>query len=136
MPFASESPLMAWCRRLGQEPLATDRPTVPGFVENLPFREQAFDLVISAHVLKHSTDMVRFIAELQHVRYLRRTRIDYELLNPEADAAWTRPPADRRPTARLRQWVRDGLRGPLSLRRLRHGFAVRDGVPVMNDGQP
>lgn len=181
-------------------PLATDRPTVLGFVENLPFRDQAFDFVIAAHVLEHSSDPVRFIAELQrvaragyievpdaflervnpyrdhrleitcrngvlrirkkgawraapevvelyedrvkplmtrhlvprhpfafHVRYYWHGRIDYELVNPEVDAAWAAPPADRPPTlpsgrARLREAVRDGLRGLLSQRRRNAGI--------------
>ncbi len=37
-------------------PLVADRPTVLGFVENLPFRDGAFDFVIASHVLEHSSD--------------------------------------------------------------------------------
>src|SRR3954471_2834901 len=36
-------------------PLVADRPTVLGFVENLPFRDRAFDFVIASHVLEHSS---------------------------------------------------------------------------------
>lgn len=187
-------------------PLATDRPTVLGFVENLPFRDQAFDFVIAAHVLEHSSDPVRFIAELQrvaragyievpdaflerinpyrdhrleitcrdgvlrirkkvawraepevvelyedrvkpvltrrlvprhpfefHVRYYWHQRIDYELLNPDTDAAWPAPAAERPAvppgaSARLRQAVRDGLRALLSQRRRNAGI---DLLPLM-----
>ena len=35
-------------------PLVTDCPTVLGFVENLPFRDNALDFVIAPHVLEHS----------------------------------------------------------------------------------
>ena len=35
-------------------PLTTDRPTVLGFVEALPFRDGSFDFVIASHVLEHS----------------------------------------------------------------------------------
>ena len=48
-------------------PLKSDRPTVLGFVENLPFRDQAFDFVIASHVLEHSAEPERFLAELQRV---------------------------------------------------------------------
>ncbi len=34
--------------------LVSDRPTVIGFVENLPFKDKAFDFVIASHVLEHS----------------------------------------------------------------------------------
>lgn len=48
-------------------PLVHDRPTVLGFAERLPFRDNAFDFVIAAHVLEHSRDPERFLAELQRV---------------------------------------------------------------------
>lgn len=32
-------------------PFVTDRPTILGFVENLPFKDNTFDLVIALHVL-------------------------------------------------------------------------------------
>lgn len=69
-------------------PLATDRPTVLGFVENLPFRDQAFDFVIAAHVLEHSADPVRFIAELQRVAragYIEVPDAFLERINPYRD---------------------------------------------------
>lgn len=240
MAFATESLLMAWCRRLGQEPLAwalrrfhtpvdpqalvlevgsggnpypranvlldayeatrerhwvplaTDRPTVLGFVENLPFKDLAFDFVIAAHVLEHSTDPAKFLSELQrvakagyievpdsfmerinpymdhrleitcrngklvirkkigwrhdpevvelyedrvkpvltrdliprhpfhfHVRYYWNSRIDYEIVNPDADATWPAPASVHPAPAssllvRIRSTVRDRLRRALS----------------------
>jgi len=48
-------------------PLKTDRPTVLGFVEHLPFKDKAFDFVIASHVLEHSADPDRFLSELQRV---------------------------------------------------------------------
>jgi hypothetical protein len=107
-------------------PLATDRPTVRGFVENLPLRDKAFDTVISAHVLKHSTATVRFIAELQHVRYFWRARIDCELLNAEADAAWTRPPAERAPAPMgARRAARPAVAAPPAARFCGAGWCSR-----------
>lgn len=48
-------------------PLISDRPTLLAFVENLPFKDKAFDFVIASHVLEHSSDPVKFISELQRV---------------------------------------------------------------------
>lgn len=48
-------------------PLISDRPTVLAFVEDLPFKDKAFDFVIASHVLEHSSDPVKFISELQRV---------------------------------------------------------------------
>ena len=35
-------------------PLISDRPTVLGFVENLPFKDKSFDFVIASHVFEHT----------------------------------------------------------------------------------
>lgn len=48
-------------------PLITDRKTVIAFGENLPFKDKAFDFVICSHVLEHSANPERFLAELQRV---------------------------------------------------------------------
>lgn len=69
-------------------PLTSDRPTVLGFVENLPFRDRAFDFVIAAHVLEHSVDPARFIAELQRVAkagYIEVPDAFMERINPYMD---------------------------------------------------
>lgn len=69
-------------------PLAADRPTVLGFVENLPFRDQAFDFVIAAHVLEHSADPERFLGELQRVAcagYIEVPDAFMERVNPYRD---------------------------------------------------
>jgi len=69
-------------------PLTSDRPTVLGFVENLPFKDQAFDFVIAAHVLEHSADPERFIAELQRVAkagYIEVPDALMERINPYMD---------------------------------------------------
>ncbi|MDQ7083787.1 MAG: methyltransferase domain-containing protein [Sulfurovum sp.] len=47
--------------------LISDRPTVLGFVENLPFKDNSFDFVIASHVLEHSKDPEKFISEIQRV---------------------------------------------------------------------
>lgn len=47
--------------------LISDRPTVLGFVENLPFKDDSFDFVIASHVLEHSKDPEKFLSELQRV---------------------------------------------------------------------
>jgi SAM-dependent methyltransferase len=69
-------------------PLATDRPTVLGFVENLPFKDHAFDFVIAAHVLEHSADPERFLTELQRVAkagYIEVPDAFMERINPYMD---------------------------------------------------
>lgn len=69
-------------------PLTSDRPTVLGFVENLPFKDHAFDFVIAAHVLEHSADPARFIAEMQRVAkagYIEVPDAFMERINPYMD---------------------------------------------------
>jgi len=69
-------------------PLTSDRPTVLGFVENLPFKDHAFDFVIAAHVLEHSSDPACFIAELQRVAkagYIEVPDAFMERINPYMD---------------------------------------------------
>lgn len=69
-------------------PLVADRPTVLGFVENLPFRDGAFDFVIASHVLEHSKQPEKFIAELQRVAragYIEVPDAFMERINPYRD---------------------------------------------------
>jgi SAM-dependent methyltransferase len=69
-------------------PLVTDRPTVLGFVEDLPFKDKAFDFIIASHVLEHSRDPVRFLAELQRVAragYIEVPDAFMERINPYRD---------------------------------------------------
>lgn len=69
-------------------PLVTDRPTVLGFVENLPFRDKAFDFVIASHVLEHSSDPARFLSELGRVAkagYIESPDAFMERVNPYLD---------------------------------------------------
>lgn len=47
--------------------LITDRPTVLGFAENLPFKDNSFDFVIASEVLEHSKNPEKFLTELQRV---------------------------------------------------------------------
>ena len=70
------------------QPLVSDRPTVLGFVERLPFRDKSFDFVIASHVLEHSRDPEAFIAELQRVAkagYIEVPDALFERLNPYND---------------------------------------------------
>ena len=48
-------------------PLVHDRPTVLAFVEELPFKDDAFDFVIASHVLEHSAEPEKFLTEIQRV---------------------------------------------------------------------
>lgn len=69
-------------------PLVADRPTVLGFVENLPFRDKAFDFVIASHVLEHSRDPLQFLEELQRVSkagYIEVPDAFMERINPYPD---------------------------------------------------
>jgi SAM-dependent methyltransferase len=47
--------------------LVADRPTVLGFVENLPFQDDSFDFVVASNVLEHSFEPEKFISEIQRV---------------------------------------------------------------------
>ena len=69
-------------------PLVSDRPTVLGFVENLPFRDGAFDFVIASHVLEHSVQPEKFLTELQRVAragYIEVPDEFMERINPYRD---------------------------------------------------
>jgi SAM-dependent methyltransferase len=69
-------------------PLTSDRPTVLGFVENLPFKDKSFDYVIASHVLEHSTNPEKFISELQRVAkagYIEVPDAFLERINPYKD---------------------------------------------------
>jgi len=68
--------------------LVADRPTVLGFVESLPFKDNAFDFVIASHVLEHSSDPERFLSELERVAkagYIEVPDALMERLNPYLD---------------------------------------------------
>jgi SAM-dependent methyltransferase len=69
-------------------PLVSDRPTLLGFVENLPFKDKAFDFVIACHVLEHSAAPERFLGELQRVAkagYIETPDAFFERINPYRD---------------------------------------------------
>lgn len=69
-------------------PLKSDRPTVLGFVENLPFKDKSFDFVIASHVFEHSTDPEKFLRELQRVAkagYIEVPDAFMERINPYRD---------------------------------------------------
>lgn len=69
-------------------PLVSDRPTILGAVERLPFRDQSFDFVIASHVLEHSAYPEIFLKELQRVAksgYIEVPDALMERLNPYRD---------------------------------------------------
>jgi SAM-dependent methyltransferase len=69
-------------------PLAKDRPTVLGFVENLPFKDKVFDFVIASHVLEHSNNPELFLSEIQRVAlagYIEVPDAFMERVNPYRD---------------------------------------------------
>ncbi|MBF0583314.1 MAG: class I SAM-dependent methyltransferase [Magnetococcales bacterium] len=87
-PYARSNLLLDAYETSGERywvPLVMDRPTVLGLVENLPFRDKAFDFVIASHVLEHSSDPARFLEELQRVAkagYIEVPDAFYERINP------------------------------------------------------
>jgi SAM-dependent methyltransferase len=69
-------------------PFVTDRPSVLGVGEALPFKDKAFDFVIASHVLEHSADPERFLLELQRVAkagYIETPGAFMERINPYWD---------------------------------------------------
>jgi len=69
-------------------PLVHDRPTLLSFVENLLFKDKAFDYIIAAHVLEHTPHPEKFLAELQRVArsgYIETPDAFMERINPYKD---------------------------------------------------
>jgi SAM-dependent methyltransferase len=69
-------------------PLITDRPSVIGVGEALPFKDKSFDFVIASHVLEHSTDPENFLKELERVAkagYIETPDAFMERINPYWD---------------------------------------------------
>lgn len=69
-------------------PFVTDRPSVLGFGESLPFKDKSFDFVIASHVLEHSAEPEKFIKELQRVAkagYIETPDAFMERINPYWD---------------------------------------------------
>jgi len=69
-------------------PFITDRPSVLGRGEALPFRDKCFDFVIASHVLEHSADPQGFLNELQRVAkagYIETPNAFMERINPYWD---------------------------------------------------
>lgn len=69
-------------------PLTLDRPFVFGFLEKLPFKDKSFDFVIASHVLEHSSEPDRALAEMQRVAkagYIEVPDAFMERLNPYKD---------------------------------------------------
>lgn len=69
-------------------PFITDRPSVLGMGEALPFRDKSFDFVIASHVLEHSVDPESFLCELQRVAkagYIETPDAFMERINPYWD---------------------------------------------------
>lgn len=75
-------------RQRHHEALIVDRPMVIGKVENLPFKDKAFDFVIASHVLEHSCNPEVFLSELMRVGkagYIEVPDALMERLNPYLD---------------------------------------------------
>jgi SAM-dependent methyltransferase len=75
-------------RELHWAPFITDRPSVLGMGEALPFRDKCFDFVIASHVLEHSADPENFLRELQRVAkagYIETPDAFMERINPYWD---------------------------------------------------
>lgn len=69
-------------------PSVSDRPTVLGYVERLPFKDKSFDFIIASHVLEHSRNPSTFLAELMRVGkagYIEVPDAFMERINPYLD---------------------------------------------------
>jgi SAM-dependent methyltransferase len=70
------------------QPLKVDRPMVLGFIERLPFKSGSFDFLIASHVLEHSPNPEKALAEFQRVAcagYIEVPDAFFERLNPYRD---------------------------------------------------
>jgi SAM-dependent methyltransferase len=70
------------------EPLKIDRPMVMGYIERLPFKSGSFDFLIASHVLEHSANPEKALAEFQRVArsgYIEVPDAFFERLNPYRD---------------------------------------------------
>lgn len=92
-------------------PLVADRPTVLGFVEDLPFKDKSFDFVIASHVLEHTAEPEKFIKELQRVAkagYIEVPDALLERINPYKDHRLEITCRDETLHIRKKErWVRD-----------------------------
>jgi uncharacterized protein YbaR (Trm112 family)/SAM-dependent methyltransferase len=70
-------------------PILLDRPFVSGDVEHLPFRDQAFDFVYCSHLLEHTRDPARAIAELERVARAGYVEVPSEYLERAAKSTPT-----------------------------------------------
>ncbi|NQS97058.1 MAG: class I SAM-dependent methyltransferase [candidate division Zixibacteria bacterium] len=52
---------------LARRRLGADVPLIQAFLEKLPFRENAFDIVVSAHTLEHVKDIGKAVSEIKRV---------------------------------------------------------------------
>jgi SAM-dependent methyltransferase len=50
-----------------EQKLIKDRPLVLGIIEELPFKDKSFDFIIASHVLEHTDNPEKFLAELMRV---------------------------------------------------------------------
>src|SRR5258708_4839020 len=93
------------------QPLITDRPMVLGLIENLPFRDDAFDFAIACHVVEHSTDVSACLRELQRVAragYIECPDAFFERINPYKDHRYEVTERDDvLVTRRKTSWIRD-----------------------------
>lgn len=90
-PFPRSNVLLDAYESTGErhfQALVDDRPTVLGRIENLPFRDDAFDFVIACHVIEHSSDIEACLKELQRVGragYIETPDAFFERINPYHD---------------------------------------------------
>jgi hypothetical protein len=92
-------------------PLVQDRPIVLGLIEDMPFRDDAFDFVIACHVVEHSSDIGACLRELQRVAragYIECPDAFFERINPYKDHQYEVTVRDGAlVTRRKRSWIRD-----------------------------
>lgn len=70
-------------------PICLDRPFVSGDVHSLPFRDLAFDFVYCSHLLEHTRDPGRAIAELERVSRAGFVEVPSEYLERTAKSTPT-----------------------------------------------
>lgn len=93
------------------QPLIADRPIVLGRIEDMPFRDDAFDFVIACHVLEHSTNLDAALRELQRVAragYIECPDAFLERINPYPDHRYEVTERNGSlVTRRKGSWIRD-----------------------------